>query len=122
MDWLVVSGNRCQYHGTGTINGTGNYSFVLTCIDGKINGGDGVDHFRIKIMDTTGGAVYDNQINTTDDAGLTSERDSAWRRQHHDPHQVARAAEPEPARPKGPRRTFRGPFSVTNLRKGGNLT
>lgn len=75
MDWLVVSGSRCQYHGTGTINGTGNYSFILTCIDGKINGGDGKDRFRMKIMDGNqgNGVVYDNQILSTDDAGLTTD-------------------------------------------------
>jgi len=73
MEWLVVSGSRAQYKGTGTINGTGNFTFILTSIDGKLNGGDGKDRFRIKIMEGNAGngVVYDNQISTADDAGLT---------------------------------------------------
>jgi PKD repeat protein len=68
-DWLVISGAKAQYKGTGTINGTGSYHFVLTAIDGKINGGGGVDKFRIKIWDlATGQIVYDNQHGAADDA------------------------------------------------------
>jgi PKD repeat protein len=48
-EWLVVSGARAQFKGTGTINGEGEYKFKLTAIDGDINGGGGVDKFRIKI-------------------------------------------------------------------------
>jgi hypothetical protein len=33
-DWLVVAGARAQFKGTGTINGTGNYDFLLTAIEG----------------------------------------------------------------------------------------
>jgi hypothetical protein len=69
-EWLVVSGARAQYKGTGTINGTGNYSFLLTAIDGQVKGGGGVDKFRIKIWDNDG-IVYDNKMNfpdTIDDA------------------------------------------------------
>jgi hypothetical protein len=67
-DWLVVSGARAQYKGTGTINGAGNYGFLLTAIDGQINGGGGVDKFRIKIRDKNNSdtIVYDNQIGTAD--------------------------------------------------------
>ena len=50
-EWLVVAGARAQYKGEGTINGSGNYGFMLTAIDGQINGGGGVDKFRIKIWD-----------------------------------------------------------------------
>lgn len=38
-DWLVVGGARAQYKGTGTINGAGTYKFMLTAVDGQINGG-----------------------------------------------------------------------------------
>jgi uncharacterized repeat protein (TIGR01451 family) len=48
-EWLVVSGARAQYKGVGTINGAGNYGFLLTAIDSQINGGGNVDKFRIKI-------------------------------------------------------------------------
>jgi uncharacterized repeat protein (TIGR01451 family) len=68
-DWLVVAGARAQYKGTGTINGSGNYGFLLTAIDGQVSGGGGVDKFRIKIWDKgTGDIVYDNQIGTADGA------------------------------------------------------
>ena len=70
-DWLVVAGARAQYKGTGTVNGSGNYKFLLTAIDGQRAGGGGVDKFRIKIWDETNGTVnvvYDNQMGL-DDAG-----------------------------------------------------
>jgi hypothetical protein len=68
-EWLVVAGARAQYKGTGTINGQGNYGFILTAIDGQINGGGGVDKFRIKIWDrATDNVVYDNQVGAGDDA------------------------------------------------------
>jgi hypothetical protein len=73
-EWLVLAGARAQYKGTGTINGAGNYGFILTAIDGSVNGGGGTDRFRIKIWDNNnaGAIVYDNQISTTDDASLTT--------------------------------------------------
>jgi hypothetical protein len=65
--WLVVAGPKAQYKGVGTINGTGNYGFMLTTIDGQINGGGGIDKFRIKIWDkATDTIVYDNQIGAVD--------------------------------------------------------
>lgn len=66
-DWLVVAGARAQFKGVGTINGAGEYSFMLTAIDGQVNGGGGVDKFRIKIWGA-GGTVYDNKMGS-DDAG-----------------------------------------------------
>ncbi|HSQ33056.1 MAG TPA: hypothetical protein VLN49_24550 [Gemmatimonadaceae bacterium] len=67
-DWLVISGARAQYKGTGTINGKGNYGFLLTAIDGDVSGGGGQDMFRIKIwnIDNSGAIVYDNQIGASD--------------------------------------------------------
>lgn len=68
-DWLVVAGARAQYKGTGTINGAGNYGFMLTAIDGAVTGGGGIDKFRIKIWDpTTNAVIYDNQIGADDNA------------------------------------------------------
>jgi hypothetical protein len=40
---LVIAGARAQYKGLGTVNGSGNYGFLLTAIDGQVNGGGGVD-------------------------------------------------------------------------------
>jgi PKD repeat protein len=71
-EWLVVAGPKAQYKGTGTINGTGSYGFLLTANDGQVQGGGGVDRFRIKIWDTASGAiVYDNQRGAGDDAPAT---------------------------------------------------
>lgn len=71
--WLVIAGARAQYKGVGTINGAGNYGFMLTAIDGQISGGGGVDKFRIKIWHLgTGSTVYDNQMGDADDAGLST--------------------------------------------------
>jgi hypothetical protein len=68
-DWLVIAGAKAQYKGTGTINGSGSYRFMLTAIDGKANGGGGVDKFRIKIWDlVSGNMIYDNQNGAADDA------------------------------------------------------
>jgi len=73
-EWLVVAGARAQYKGTGTINGTGNYGFMLTAIDGQINGGGGADKFRVKIWDKNNGdaIVYDNQLNAPDGSDPTT--------------------------------------------------
>jgi hypothetical protein len=65
-DWLAVAGPRAQYKGSGTINGNGDYAFILTAIDGQITGG-GPDKFRIKIWNKTNGAViYDSQMGAGD--------------------------------------------------------
>jgi hypothetical protein len=69
-----VAGARAQYKGTGTINGSGNYGFLLTVVDGQLEGGGGADKFRIKIWDKNNGSaiVYDNQINDSDSGALTT--------------------------------------------------
>jgi hypothetical protein len=68
-DWLVLAGAKAQYKGSGTINGSGDYGFILTAIDGQVNGGGGVDKFRIKIWDKgTGNVIYDNQMGAGDTA------------------------------------------------------
>ena len=72
-EWLVVAGARAQLKGSGKINNTGAYGFILTVIDGQISGGGGQDKFRIKIWDkTTNSVVYDNQINALDSADPTT--------------------------------------------------
>jgi PKD repeat protein len=60
-EWLVVNGGRGQYRGSGTIDGTGDYGFLITAVDGNVTGGDGIDRFRIRIWSkTTGASVYDS--------------------------------------------------------------
>lgn len=72
-DWLVVAGARAQFKGTGTINGTGEFSFLLTAVDGQQSGGGGTDRFRIKIWDRiTGTIIYDNQFEASDDSDPTT--------------------------------------------------
>jgi hypothetical protein len=67
--WMVIAGAKAQYKGVGTINGSGEYGFILTATDGQINGGGGVDKFRIKIWDiATGNIIFDNQMGTGDTA------------------------------------------------------
>ncbi|MCX2739198.1 MBG domain-containing protein [Pontibacter anaerobius] len=64
---LVISGTKANYKGVGQINGTGNYGFMVSAIDGDANGG--TDKFRIKIW-TYGNendVVYDNNLANTDE-------------------------------------------------------
>ena len=70
-EWLVVSGNRAQYKGTGTVTGIGaldgTYKFILTAVDGSTSG----DLFRMKIF-YEDFALYDNMIGQPDGAVLTT--------------------------------------------------
>jgi hypothetical protein len=67
-EWLVVAGFRAQYKGVGTINHQSGYGFMLTAIDGKLEG-TRQDRFRIKIWELNGGAiVFDNQMGEGDGA------------------------------------------------------
>jgi hypothetical protein len=53
-DWLVVTGSRAVYQGSGTVGGTSGYGFRITATDGP-------DTFHIKIWKkSTGDVVYDN--------------------------------------------------------------
>ncbi|WP_406491525.1 family 43 glycosylhydrolase [Streptomyces sp. NBC_01604] len=57
-DWLVVTGTRAVYQGSGTLNGTAGYGFRVTATDGP-------DTFRIEIWKkSTGEVVYDNATAT----------------------------------------------------------
>jgi len=65
--WLVISDASAMYTGSGTIDGKGNYSFMIGVIDGDFDATDGFtkDTFQIKIWDKqTGTVVYDNQVAT----------------------------------------------------------
>jgi hypothetical protein len=71
-EWLVVSGPLGQYKGIGTINGAGNYGFMLTAKDGQAAGGGGVDKFRIKIWAIGGAVVYDNALGAAEDSDAST--------------------------------------------------
>jgi probable HAF family extracellular repeat protein len=65
--WLIIAGPQAKYKGSGTINGGGDYGFLITAIDGQQPGGGDVDKFRIKIWDkATEAIVYDNQMGEDD--------------------------------------------------------
>jgi len=74
IDWLLIDGAKAQYSGSGTVNGTGNYGFTVTVIDGSVSGGGGVDKFRIKVWDKNNGnaVVYDSQMGDPDNANPTA--------------------------------------------------
>jgi FlgD Ig-like domain len=72
-DWLVISGARAQYKGTGTINGAGTFGFLLSAVDGETPGGGGKDKFRIKIVDkATSLVVYDNMMGAPDSSAAAT--------------------------------------------------
>jgi hypothetical protein len=72
-DWLVIAGPQAKYKGSGSINGTGDFRFLLSAVDGVVNGGGGTDKFRIKIWNkVTGTVIYDNQMAAPDDAAATT--------------------------------------------------
>lgn len=72
MDWLVVSGSRAQFKGAGTLNGVAGYTFMLTAIDGKVAGNGSPDKFRIRILNSAGVMIYDNQMNAPDSSDPTT--------------------------------------------------
>src|SRR5215471_9386298 len=67
-EWLVVTGARAEFKGSGTLNGGGNYGFIATVIDADIAGGGKSDKFRIRIWDknNNNAIVYDNQSGAPD--------------------------------------------------------
>jgi parallel beta-helix repeat protein len=70
-DWLVINGNQAQYQGSGTINGAGNYGFLVTAQD---NGGTTPDLLRLKIWDknNNNAVVYDTQPGAATTAAPTT--------------------------------------------------
>jgi K(+)-stimulated pyrophosphate-energized sodium pump len=72
-DWLVVSESEARLKGSGTINGSGKYGFILIVADGVKSSGK-ARKFRMKIWDkTTGKTVYDNNLGYPEDIAPTTE-------------------------------------------------
>ena len=74
-DWLVItrlstSTVKAQYQGSGTINGGGNYGFIVTVIDGGQT--DTADRIWDKATDVT---IYDNEFPKPDNANPTTVTD-----------------------------------------------
>jgi len=71
-DGLSLSGSKAQCRGSGTVNGTGDFAFLLTAGDGDSKGKP--DTFRIKITDrATGTVIYDNNMGRGEGAPATTE-------------------------------------------------
>jgi hypothetical protein len=68
----VITTNQAQYQGSGTINGAGNYGFLVTALDS--GGGSTADKLRIKIWDknNNNAVVYDTQPNAATTASPTT--------------------------------------------------
>jgi PKD repeat protein len=72
-DWLVIAGPQAKFKGSGTINGEGDFAFLISAVDGDVNGGSGTDKFRIKVWNkVTGGVIYDNQTGAAENAAATT--------------------------------------------------
>ena len=73
VEMLVVSGNRAQLWGTGTLNGAP-ARFRITGTDGQADGhGAGADAIRIELWDATGATLlYDTQPGAAQDAPVTT--------------------------------------------------
>ena len=69
-EWLVVAGSKARFKGTGTINGVGNYGFMVVATDAALTPSRDVDLFRIEIWnkDNADAIVYDNEIGIAEDA------------------------------------------------------
>lgn len=68
---MVVAGARAQREESGAVNGVAGYGFPLTAVDGQVNGGGGVDKFRMKIWrkataTTPEAIVYHNVLGAAD--------------------------------------------------------
>lgn len=72
--WLVIAGSKAMFKGSGSINGLGGYGFLISAVDGDLKMPAVSDCFRIKIWDSTSGAVvYDNQLGAEEDAEPTTQ-------------------------------------------------
>ncbi|MEO6403989.1 MAG: SBBP repeat-containing protein [Ferruginibacter sp.] len=61
FEYLVVSGAKAQFKGTGKIiGGQSGLNFIMTVMDGALDG-SGIDKIRLKIFKNNGQVMYDNQ-------------------------------------------------------------
>jgi hypothetical protein len=73
IEMLVVSGDRAQFWGTGTLNGAP-ARFRITAVDGRATGHDGAaDAIRVELWDASGATLlYDTQPGAAQDAPVTT--------------------------------------------------
>jgi hypothetical protein len=73
-EWLVIASSKAMFKGSGTINGFGNYGFILSAIDADLTPSAAIDKFRIKIWDQDNDVVvYDNNFEVDESADPTTE-------------------------------------------------
>ncbi len=70
FQWLVVNGTKATLKGSGTVNGSGNYTILLSVIDGSSTGGQSL--IRVKITDPSNNVIYDTQPGAADTADPTT--------------------------------------------------
>ena len=68
--WLVVSGAKATLKGSGTVNGSGNYTFLISAIDGSQTNGQNL--IRVQIKDSSNNIIYDTQAGDADTADPTT--------------------------------------------------
>lgn len=62
--WLVVTKPTATLQQTGKINGTGNYTLLISALDGNLPGAGGTDKIRVRIINNASGStLYDTQLN-----------------------------------------------------------
>jgi len=73
-EWLVIGGPKATFKGVGTINGAGNFGFMLKAIDEKLTPSTDVALCSIKIWDKDDGdaVVYDSSLGAVDDGDSTT--------------------------------------------------
>ena len=67
-EWMLIAGHKAIYKGNGTIDGEGDYEFLISAIDAERTSSVSTDMFRIKIWNTTG-VIYDNNVGVGVDTG-----------------------------------------------------
>ncbi len=62
--WLIIAGPKAIFKGNGTINGSGDYGFIIFAIDEELTESTDIDMFRIKIWnkDDNDEIIYDNNV------------------------------------------------------------
>lgn len=73
-EWLVIAGSKAMFKGSGIINSTGNYGFMLSAVDADLTPSAVIDKFRIKIWDKVNDLiVYDNNLELEENAEPATE-------------------------------------------------
>lgn len=82
LHWLVITGSQARVEGTGTINGTGSFTFALTAVDdgagassrrGRLGTTVTLKRVRLRITDRdTGTLIYDNAVGDVAATGVGS--------------------------------------------------